>query len=282
MKGYDNKVGPEPPTIKENSEKVNESSGQDNLHVPYLPFSNGNTNKTLYGSEINDEYTWDDSDTKTEDNTNIPIRYFWSAFTGVVFALVNSCFIFCAIPQNHIFLVPKAWHEFMTTAAVGFIGLFSASLILNGEVWMNIKGIKTWKNFILLYLISAFAWILASIGYYHIYCVILDLSPPMPLNIHVCSIFTNIVALSVFWMLIPAEARSDKTFWTRYGYYVLAQVMRYVSIIEYMFVTWLFVYLHEDYQFGIAFILPILREVNAYALQEICYKSAGVKIRQSQ
>ena len=277
IKGYDNKVTPEPPTLKENGEQRNGSSGQNNVPVPYVPFSNGNREKTIYESGINKEYAWDYSDTISEDYTNIPLRYFWSGGTGVIFALVNSCFIFCAFPQSHIFLVPKAWHEFMTTAAVGFIGLFSASLILNCEVWMNIKGIRTWKNFILLYLISAFAWILGNIGYYHVYCVLLGLSPPMPLNIHVCGIFTNVVALSVFWMIIPAQARSDETFWTRYGYYVLAQVMRYVAVLEYFFITLLFVMLHEDYQWGIAFLLPILREVNVYALQKICYKAAGLK-----
>ena len=168
------------------------------------------------------------------DSKKIPIKYLWSVVTGLIFALANSCFIFCAIPQNHIFLVPKAWHEFMTTAAIGFTGLFTASLILNCEVWMNIKGIKTWKNFMFLYLLTAFAWILGNIGYYHIYVIILDLSPPMPLNLHVCLIFTYILVMLVFWMLIPKEEQAKEMFWTRYGYYVLAQVMRYVSVLEYL------------------------------------------------
>ena len=168
------------------------------------------------------------------DSKKIPIKYLWSVGTGLIFALANSCFIFCAIPQNHIFLVPKAWHEFMTTAAIGFTGLFTASLILNCEVWMNIKGIKTWKNFMFLYLLTAFAWILGNIGYYHIYVIILDLSPPMPLNLHVCLIFTYILVMLVFWMLIPKEEQAKEMFWTRYGYYVLAQVMRYVSVLEYL------------------------------------------------
>ena len=57
----------------------------------------------------------------------IPCYYFWSGISGVVFALLNSCIIFCAWPQHHIFTHPNFWHEFMTTAAFGFIGLFSAS-----------------------------------------------------------------------------------------------------------------------------------------------------------
>ena len=99
----------------------------------------------------------------------------------------------------------------------------------------------------------------------------------MPLNIHVCAIFTYVVVMSVFWMLIPPEVRAEEMFWTRYGYYVLAQVMRYVAIIEYFFITLLFVFLSVDYQWGIAFLLPIIREVNGYLLGKICYKAAGVE-----
>ena len=270
--GLDNKIAPE------DNENKHGSSGKVGSPEQNAQFSL-NGQKTNFDSGIRQDSAWNnykDID-KLKDNEKIPIRYLWSGGTGVVFALVNSCFIFCAFPQNHIFLVPKAWHEFMTTAAIGFTGLFSASLILNCEVWMNIKGIKTWKNFILLYLITTLAWILGNIGYYHVYCILLDLSPPMPLNIHVCAIFTYVVVMSVFWMLIPPEVRAEEMFWTRYGYYVLAQVMRYVAIIEYFFITLLFVFLSVDYQWGIAFLLPIIREVNGYLLGKICYKAAGVE-----
>ena len=273
IKGFDNKIAPE-----DNENKHGSAGKVGGSLLPYAPFST-NGQKTNFNSEIKQDYAWNnykDID-KLEDNENIPIGYLWSGGTGVVLALLNSCFIFCAFPQNHIFMVPKAWHEFMTTAAIGFTGLFSASLILNCEVWMNMKGIKTWKNFILLYLITTLAWILGNIGYYHVYCILLDLSPPMPLNIHVCAIFTYVVVMSVFWMLIPPEVRAEEMFWTRYGYYVLAQVMRYMAIIEYFFITLLFVFLSVDYQWGIAFLLPIIQEVNGYLLGKICYKAAGVE-----
>ena len=271
MNGFDNKVAP-----GEKDER-NGSAGKIDSPVPYAPFST-NGQKTIYNSGIKQDYAWNYKDPKQlQDDKKIPIKYLWSGATGVIFALVNSCFIFCAFPQNHIFLVPKAWHEFMTTAAIGFTGLFAASLILNCEIWMNVKGIKTWKNFIMLYLITAFAWILGNIGYYHVYVILLDLSPPMPLNIHVVAIFTYVMVMSVFWMLIPSEVRAEETFWKRYGYYILAQVMRYAAIMEYFFITLLFVFLSKDYQWGIAFILPIIREINGYVLGKICYKSAGVE-----
>ena len=57
------------------------------------------------------------------DSKKVPKRYFWSGGLGLILALANSCFFYCAWPQQHIFLVPNAWHEFMTTAAVSYTHL---------------------------------------------------------------------------------------------------------------------------------------------------------------
>ena len=203
--------------------------------------------------------------------------YFWSGGCGIVFALLNSCLIFCAWPQNHIFLVPSAWYEFMTSASIGFIGLFAASLILNCEIWMDINEIKTWRNLLYLYLFSACAWLLANTGYYHIYSGVLELRPPMPLNIHVCGTFTLISALSFLWILIPSDVRSRDMFWNRYWYYALAQIYRYVAVLQYFVLSWLFVVIPRDYQPVIAIMLPIVRSINGRLLTAICYKAAGTK-----
>lgn len=204
---------------------------------------------------------------------NFSWRYFWSGGSGIIFAVFNSCLIFCVWPQHHIFMFPNFWHEFTTTTVIGFIGLFSASLILNCEIWLNIRQIKTWKNFILLYFLSAWAWLLSNIGYYHVYSGVFKLKPPMPLNIHVCGIAMLIVVLSTFWLLIPENHRSTNHFWERYFYYVLGQFLRYCAILEYLGVAWLFVIIEEKYQWFIAILLPVIRDINGRMLTNVCHKS---------
>ena len=243
-------------------------------------------NKLKYfQNKINDVKDVNNTLNKPKQINKVPKRYFWSGGMGIVLALLNSCLIFCAWPQHHLYLVPKAWHEFMTTTAIGFIGLFAASMILNSEIWLDLKTIKTWKNFVVLYLISVLAWFLANIGYYHIYCVMLNLSPPMPLNIHVCSVITLVFSLSFFWFLIPSPLRTlenKKSFLKRYGYYVLAQIFRYFAVLEYLVVAWLFVTVDIDYQWTIAIVLPIMREMNGWILTRICYNSAGSRVTTSK
>ena len=108
----------------------------------------------------------------------------------------------------------------------------------------------------------------------------LDLSPPMPLNIHVCGILTLSFALSFLWFLIPAPLRTaenKKSFRKRYGYFILVQVYRFFAVMEYFVIAWLFVTVYLDYQWIIAILLPLLREMNGWIFARICYKSAGFK-----
>lgn len=235
---------------------------------------NNNKSRSMY-SHIDTCNGFADSESGEKHSQNIAWRYGLSGVSGIIFAILNSCLIYCAWPQHHIFTHPNFWHEFMTTTVIGFIGLFAASIILNCEIWMNIKSIRTWKNFIFLYLIAALAWILANVGYYHIYCVVFKLRPPMPLNLHICGIFTLTVVLSTFWFVIPGAERSKSMFRKKYAYYVLAQLVRYLAVLEYLGVSWLFVIVEEKYQFGIAILLPIIREINGRILTAVCYKSSG-------
>ena len=105
-------------------------------------------------SKENNTSKWEDeNDDQKLVNESIPHYYAWTGASGIVFALLNSCFIFCVWPQHNIFTEPSFWYEFMTVSVFGFIGLFSACFVLNCSIWMNLESIKTWKNFICLYFI---------------------------------------------------------------------------------------------------------------------------------
>ena len=202
-------------------------------------------------------------------------RYFWSGGSGILFALLNSCLIFCLWPQHNIFTEPDYWYEFMTVSVFGFIGLFSACFILNCSIWMQIESIKTFKNFICLYIVSALTWIIVSITYYLIWTVVLELHPPMPLNIHVCGITTLIVVMVVFWFLFPIEIRSSKEFLNRYFYYFSSQLFRNLCVWEYFFLGRLFVIIDPTYQWTLAIIMQIVKEVNGRILTYLCYNAAS-------
>ena len=204
-------------------------------------------------------------------------RYFWSGASGIMFALLNSCLIFCLWPQHNIFIEPSYWFEFMTVSVFGFIGLFSACFILNCSIWMHIKSITTLRNFISLYIVSAFTWVLVNITYYLIWTAVLGLRAPMPLNIHVCGITTLVVVMVAFWFLFPMEIRSSKDFSKRYCYYFSSQLFRNMCVWEYFFLGRLFVIIDPRYQWTLAIIMQIVKEVNGRILTYLCYKAASCR-----
>ena len=206
-----------------------------------------------------------------------PHRYFWSGSSGILLALLNSCLIFCLWPQHNIFTQPSYWYEFMTFSVFGFIGLFSACFILNCSIWMQIKSIATFKNFICLYFVSAITWILVNIAYYLTWTDILALQPPMPLNIHVCGITTLMIVMMTFWFFFPIEMRSSKEFLKRYLYYFSSQVLRNLFVWEYFFLGRLFVIIDERYQWTLALIMQIVKEINGRILTYLCYKAASAR-----
>ena len=219
---------------------------------------------------------WDvENDDQKLINESIPHYYAWTGASGIVLALLNSCFIFCVLPQHNIFTEPSFWYEFMTVSVFGFIGLFAGCFVLNCSIWMNLESIKTWKNFICLYFISAIAWVTVNVTYYILWVLILELRPPMPLNLHVCGIFTLVVVMFSFWFLFPIHIRSSRTFWKRYLYYFLAQIFRNACVWEYFFLAKLFLIIDPNYQWTLAILLQLVREFNCTVLTKVCYKAAS-------
>ena len=88
--------------------------------------------------------------------------------------------------------------------------------------------------------------------------------------------------LSTFWLLIPEIHRSTNHFWKRYFYYVLGQFLRYCAILEYLGVAWLFVIIEEKYQWIIAILLPVIRDINGRMLTYVCHKSFKITVEDNR
>ena len=213
-------------------------------------------------------------------NENIPRYYFLTGGAGIPFGLLSSCLIFCLWPLHNIFMEPGYWYEFMTISVFGFIGLFAAAFILNCSIWMNLKSVKTWKNFIILYLVSAFTWIIVNVTYYIVWTYILQLRPPMPFNIHVCGIATLVIVMLTFWLIFPIQLRSSKLFWKRYMYFFAAQIFRNACVWEYFFLGRLFVIIDPNYQWILAIVMQLVKDFNGRILTNLCYKAASCKNRE--
>ena len=207
--------------------------------------------------------------------TSISKHYAWSGGLGIILALFNSCLIFCLLPQHNILLEPHFWYEFMTVSVFGFIGLFAAGFVLNISVWMDLDNMCTWKNVLIVYLISGSVWILLNSVYYLFWTYLLELCPPMPLNIHFCGILTLFVTLCGTWFVFPHELRKSSGFLNRYIYFSLSQIFRNGCIWMYFLLARLFIVINTCHQWTLVIVLYLIREVNGRVLTKLCYKAAA-------
>ena len=214
-------------------------------------------------------------DAETVSHPSIPRYYAWTGGLGIILALFNSCLIFCLIPQHNILVHPSFWYEFMTISVFGFIGLFAAGFVLNCSVWMNLDYVKSWKNFIAIYLISGCSWISLNSTNYLIWTLILKFRPPMPLNIHICGVFTLFITLGGMWFLFPVNIRKTDGFFKRYVYFSLSQIFRNGCIWIYFLLARVFLVINPCYQWILVTVLHLIREINGRVLTKLCYKAAG-------
>ena len=203
----------------------------------------------------------------------------YTGLVGIILALCNSCLVFCLLPLHNILTQPNHWYEFMTISVFGFIGLFSAGFVLSCSVWMDLGFIKTWKNFFVVYSLSALTWLSLNTAYYIVWVIILEFNPPMPLNIHVCGILTLLIVMMSFWFILPTRLRSSQKFMKRYIYFCLAQIYRNACVWGYFFLARIFLIIDPGYQWTLAIILFIVRGFNGKVLTNLCYKAAACEKR---
>ena len=77
------------------------------------------------------------------------------------------------------------------------------------------------------------------------------------------------------WFQFPSSWRSDTTFRKKVKFLLLAQMFILVMSLQYWAFSWTFYAVPLQYQWVLAIILTIVRELNTLALAAICEKGAN-------
>jgi len=78
------------------------------------------------------------------------VKYAISGFSGIVIGIVVVSPTLL-IPQHYIMVYPEFWYEFTLLSSFGWCGALSAVMILNFSCWIDVKEVKSWEFFIILY-----------------------------------------------------------------------------------------------------------------------------------
>ena len=80
------------------------------------------------------------------------------------------------------------------------------------------------------------------------------------------------------WFQFPPSWRSDTTFRKKVKFLMLAHMFFLVMSLQYWVFSWIFYAVPLQYQWILAFILIIVRELNTLAMAAICEKGASFNI----
>ena len=160
---------------------------------------------------------------------------------------------------------------------VNIIGTAAAFLLANTATWMNLPSLLTWKTYFVCYFAGSVALISFWSLQYYVWVYILILPYPVPL-IGVTTCIAGILAIIVqIWFKFPLSWRQDSSFKQRAKYLSVAQLFILVLNVEYAFYSWAFYAIPREYQWILAILVPLTREIGAMFLTEVCDKTAGRK-----
>ena len=178
------------------------------------------------------------------------------------------------VPQQNAIEKPSYWYEFPIIVSIGFGISLSTWSWLGVIHWMNTDVIKNWKPLLSMSLVCSGTYLIVAILCYVLWVVILKYNHPMPFNLHICGTVAYFAMIGNLWSHFPQSCRVESIFRKQFGYFLVAQMLGNVNTWTYLAVALLFGVVSNDYQWILALILPIIREILQFLLSRVCYRSA--------
>ena len=196
---------------------------------------------------------------KNEDPKNVSL-YSVSAFSGIFIGTIVVCPTLL-IPQHYIMEHPEKWYEFTLLSSFGWCGSLSAVMILNFSCWMDVKEIKSWTFFFILYFVSAFTTISLNLIMYVIWTVTFKFHPPVPYGGCSVRIITLHVMMATIWFRLPNIHRQAQTTRQRMKSYYFTELIFLATFWVYLLLGKTFLSIPRNFQWILAVFVPFLREI---------------------
>ena len=195
---------------------------------------------------------------------------------GGVFLGFLGTFTITLLPCHNVIAEPQYWYEFWLQCELGFLPLFAAVSIFNSSSWMNTEAVKNVKNYIRLYMVGFVSSTISISSVYYFWRFLIQYPHPMPFQ-GVLLAFELLMILYIhLWYQFPKALRVNNSFRKRLKFTFHALLISGLVPFQYQIITIFFLKVSPEYQWGVAFCLPIIRELNlALMLKMTKIASAG-------
>ena len=204
------------------------------------------------------------------DELHVPYYYVFLGFVGLIMGCILSGIV-TLIPQTNIIESPDRWYEFTLVCAIGIgFGMAGNFGIIQPTYWMDIEYIKNWKSFASRFMIISVCLLILNACCYILWSLILENNLPMPLNYFICAPISFSIMQGLLWIHLPKEYRNKKTSKKKYKYFLFSQLIIVICFWIYLGTGYLLHVIDRRYQWILALLFPIIRELNQGILSKAC------------
>ena len=135
--------------------------------------------------------------------------------------------------------------------------------------------LKCFKHLLKVWLTGAgFFCILSGITYF-IWIYMLEFQYPVPFYGFIFGIITVLIMYIALWFQFSYDLRNNASFYKRMRCFMISAFLTQIISLEFSLIISVFVVIPQYYQWPIAFILPLIREMNIRAVIKVARKSVS-------
>ena len=228
-------------------------------------------------SQSNLEYKSNDEVVQNKDMNELKKANLFNGLYNVL--ILALCVLFSSpvllLPQHNSIIHPDYWYEIMIVGCLSFGLTQTFDTMMACKFYFKVDSMISLRVFIYLYLVGAISWIFAYSMTYLVWTVLCGYNHPLPLSLAVSYIWFLVHYIALY-ILFTRELSIRDDFRKKIRAFNVSRV--YVLFIGAQFeaVTLLFNILPSEIQWILAFLLPLLREINIRMLTNILLLSPSV------
>ena len=205
-------------------------------------------------------------------NLTITWNCLFYILSSVVIILIST-FPFTLIPAHNVILYPRFWYEF-PLQVLGYGPQLAADILLHCSYWMNIDYIRKYRHFLIMCMVGfAGMAILYPCGYI-IWRYALHLQYPVPFNGYIYW-YTILISFYVtLWFRFPINWCKNNAFRIRLRMFLVAILFNKTISVQYIGISKVLLTVQTQYQWIIAILLPLERELNVRIMTKLASKAA--------
>ena len=183
---------------------------------------------------------------------------------GLVIPTLSILFSFPILlfPQHDSILHPEYWYEnILVSCLTAVLTLSLETVYVTIKYYLEIPSMVSISVLIQLYLSSVFVWISTLCFIHFFWTFLMEYNSPMPLTLLLVTLIF-IAQYSTLYILVCKRQHTSSDTKKRLKQFILSRVWVNVVELQYQALGFLFVLLPLNFQWVLAFLLPLVREFN--------------------